>query len=192
MLELARLMGLEEAGKASEQDAMVLRVMMPVANASEGLECFGGQGYIEDTGLPSILRDAQVLPIWEGTSSVMSLDVIRAIYKTKGEAVIALKSHVDSVVNGARHVPALVSSSDQVSAAMADIVTCVQRHQDNIQTMARDLTVSIAHTYIAALLLEHAMVTMSASDIHVANTWCSSRKLCTISLDQSNYNSQAC
>ena len=28
--------------------------------ASEGLECFGGQGYIEDTGLPSILRDAQV------------------------------------------------------------------------------------------------------------------------------------
>ena len=53
MLELARLMGLEEAGKASEQDAMVLRVMMPVAkaftaklavaNTSEGLECFGGQ-----------------------------------------------------------------------------------------------------------------------------------------------------
>ena len=31
-----------------------------IAVASEGLECFGGQGYIEDTGLPSILRDAQV------------------------------------------------------------------------------------------------------------------------------------
>lgn len=53
MLELARLMGLVEAGAASEQDMMVLRVMMPVAkaftakhamhNISEGLECFGGQ-----------------------------------------------------------------------------------------------------------------------------------------------------
>ena len=73
--------------------------------------------------------------------------------------MIALKSHVDSVVAGARHVPGLVSSCDQVSGAMADIVTCVQRHQDNIQTMARDLSVSIAHTYIAALLLDHAITT---------------------------------
>ena len=36
-----------------------------VSNTSEGLECFGGQGYIEDTGIPRFLRDAQVLPIWE-------------------------------------------------------------------------------------------------------------------------------
>ena len=55
-----------------------------VVTVSEGLECFGGQGYIEDTGLPAMLRDAQVLPIWEGNSSVMSLDVVRAIQKTKG------------------------------------------------------------------------------------------------------------
>ena len=36
-----------------------------MSNTSEGLECFGGQGYIEDTGIPRFLRDAQVLPIWE-------------------------------------------------------------------------------------------------------------------------------
>merc|ERR1712013_150040 len=57
-----------------------------VATISEGLECFGGQGYIEDTGIPGLLRDAQVLPIWEGTSSVMALDVRRAIAKTGGSA----------------------------------------------------------------------------------------------------------
>jgi hypothetical protein len=50
-----------------------------VAAASEALEGFGGAGYVEDTGLPVLLRDAQVLPIWEGTTNVLSLDVLRAV-----------------------------------------------------------------------------------------------------------------
>ena len=50
-----------------------------VACASEVLECFGGAGYIEDTGLPQLLRDAQVLSIWEGTTNVLSLDLLRAL-----------------------------------------------------------------------------------------------------------------
>ena len=74
-----------------QQDKLLLRLMMPVAkmytakkailNASEGIECFGAQGYIEDTGIPRFLRDAQVLPIWEGTSNIMALDVLRALNK---------------------------------------------------------------------------------------------------------------
>ena len=70
LLEVARLMGLEETNQASDEDQMLLRFLLPVMKlytakqamkvASEGLESFGGQGYIEDTGLPSILRDAQV------------------------------------------------------------------------------------------------------------------------------------
>ncbi len=50
-----------------------------VAVASEALECFGGAGYVEDTGLPRLLRDAQVLPIWEGTTNVLSLEALRAL-----------------------------------------------------------------------------------------------------------------
>ena len=50
-----------------------------MALASEALEGFGGAGYVEDTGLPVYLRDAQVLPIWEGTTNVLSLDVLRAV-----------------------------------------------------------------------------------------------------------------
>ena len=52
------------------QDLLLLRLLTPLAKLytakaavsvlSEGLECFGGQGYIEDTGLPGMLRDAQV------------------------------------------------------------------------------------------------------------------------------------
>ena len=44
--------------------------------ASEALEAFGGAGYVEDTGLPTLLRDAQVLPIWEGTTNVLALDAL--------------------------------------------------------------------------------------------------------------------
>ena len=70
-------------------ESRLLRLLTPVAKAltakesvavaSEGLEFFGGQGYIESTGLPGILRDAQVLPIWEGTTNVLSLDVVRVL-----------------------------------------------------------------------------------------------------------------
>jgi acyl-CoA dehydrogenase len=83
------LLGREEAGEASEQERLTLRLLLPVtklltakqavAAASETLEAFGGAGYVEDTHLPMLLRDAQVLPIWEGTTNVLSLDALRAL-----------------------------------------------------------------------------------------------------------------
>ena len=87
--DCARLLGKAEAGEASEEERAALRLLTPltkaitarqaVAAASEALEGFGGAGYVEDTGLPVWLRDAQVLPIWEGTTNVLSLDALRAI-----------------------------------------------------------------------------------------------------------------
>lgn len=86
--EVAELIGLQESGLASADQKLSLRAMVPlaklmlgkaaVAHASETLECFGGAGYIEDTGLPRLLRDAQVLPIWEGTTNILALDIWRA------------------------------------------------------------------------------------------------------------------
>ncbi|MEZ4366479.1 MAG: acyl-CoA dehydrogenase family protein [Kofleriaceae bacterium] len=50
-----------------------------VAVTSEAIEACGGAGYVEDTGLPRLVADAQVLPIWEGTTDVLSLDLLRAL-----------------------------------------------------------------------------------------------------------------
>ena len=85
------LLGKEECGELSPEEAALLRLLTPivklvtgkqaVALASEALEAFGGAGYVEDTGLPRLLRDAQVLPIWEGTTNVLSLDLLRALSK---------------------------------------------------------------------------------------------------------------
>lgn len=75
-LEVARLFGKVEMNEATSDEADLMRILTPLAKlqtakqavavCSEGLECFGGQGYIEETQLPRIYRDVQILPIWEG------------------------------------------------------------------------------------------------------------------------------
>jgi hypothetical protein len=87
------LLGREEAKTITEVEAALARLLVPLAKlttgkqavhvASETLEAFGGAGYVEDTGLPRLLRDAQVLPIWEGTTNVLSLDVLRALSRDR-------------------------------------------------------------------------------------------------------------
>lgn len=91
------LTGRLESGEADEWEETLARIITPIAKlttarqavalASEALECFGGAGYIEDTGLPRLLADAQVLSIWEGTTNVLSLDVLRAL---SGEGHLAI------------------------------------------------------------------------------------------------------
>jgi alkylation response protein AidB-like acyl-CoA dehydrogenase len=83
------LLGREETGELDSTGQAALRLLQPlaklttakmaVAGASEALESFGGAGYVEDTGLPELLRDAQVLSIWEGTTNVLALEAARAI-----------------------------------------------------------------------------------------------------------------
>jgi alkylation response protein AidB-like acyl-CoA dehydrogenase len=90
-MRLAALLGRIECTLASESEQLLFRVgtslaklytaKLAVAAASEGVEAFGGQGYMEDTGIARLLRDAQVLPIWEGTTNVLSLDVLRVLAK---------------------------------------------------------------------------------------------------------------
>ena len=86
---VVELLGRIEAGEASDAEQLVSRLLTPigklttgkqaVAIASETLESFGGAGYVNDTGLSRLLSDAQVLPIWEGTTNVLSLDTLRAL-----------------------------------------------------------------------------------------------------------------
>merc|ERR1711974_310247 len=181
LLELARLQGSVEHGVAKDQDALMLRLFTPVAKfytakasvatISEGLECFGGQGYIEDTGLPGLLRDAQVLPIWEGTSSVMALDVRRAIAKTSGAALAALHSRLVSIIADSKSAAALDIPRRSLGRAVEDLG---KLDYDNLpEAASRDFSLSIAHTYIAGLLLEQAMATGKAEDKMAAMEWCS-------------------
>src|SRR6266852_3565460 len=100
---VAELTGRAETAEIDEEQTLLLRLLTPlmklttarqvVAVVSEALEAFGGAGYVEDTGLPMLLRDAQVLPIWEGTTNVLALDALRALGADDG-ALNALKAEV--------------------------------------------------------------------------------------------------
>jgi putative acyl-CoA dehydrogenase len=51
-------------------------------HAFESLECLGGNGYVEESGMPRLYREAPLTSIWEGSGNVMSLDVLRALVRT--------------------------------------------------------------------------------------------------------------
>jgi acyl-CoA dehydrogenase len=103
------LIGRKEAGTLTAEEGLLLRVLTPIAKlttgkqvvsvASESMEACGGAGYVEDTGLPRLLRDAQVLPIWEGTTNVLSLDTLRAL--AADGAFFALKNEIGRALEGA-------------------------------------------------------------------------------------------
>src|SRR5207237_10627280 len=50
-------------------------------HAAEALECLGGNGFVEDSGMPLLYRDAPLNSIWEGSGNVSALDVLRAMAK---------------------------------------------------------------------------------------------------------------
>jgi alkylation response protein AidB-like acyl-CoA dehydrogenase len=82
---------LRRADAGDAEGAQLLRILTPIAKAvtgklavpcvSEAMELLGGNGYIEDWVMPRLLRDAQVLPIWEGTTNILMLDALRVINK---------------------------------------------------------------------------------------------------------------
>ena len=122
---IAERLGREEAGKASEEQAQLSRLLTPVAKLvtakqsvqilSEIVEAFGVAGYIEDTGIPVLLRDAQVLPIWEGTTNVLALETLRAIDAAGGLGI--LKREIGILLRELREAD-LVKISAQVERAV--------------------------------------------------------------------------
>ncbi|XP_061115758.1 acyl-CoA dehydrogenase family member 11-like [Conger conger] len=207
LMEVSRLLGREESGVASELESHLLRLLTPVAKlytgkqavavVSEGLECFGGQGYMEDTGLPRMLRDAQVLSIWEGTTNVLSLDVLRCLAKSNGEVLEAFYLEIKIKLEAASGKQALAPSVMAVNCALSKLGQFVQaaasRAPSYLELAARDLSYSLARIYMGALLIENAAwERASHSDVYAATRWCQ-QDLCPVmsNKDSGWYNPEA-
>lgn len=88
VFEAIRLLDLVESGVGGVAEAAQVRLLTPLIKyhtarmavwaASESMEVLGGNGYIEEYVTARLLRDAQVLPIWEGTTNIQVLDALRA------------------------------------------------------------------------------------------------------------------
>jgi acyl-CoA dehydrogenase len=159
---------LEHGTRAQRDDAERLsRALIPIAKlttakqavavASEAIEACGGAGYVEDTGLPLLLRDSQVLPIWEGTTNVLSLDALRAL--GKGEALAALNAKLDRCTQNV-HDPALVTCTQTAAAAVAHAEQWLQQtlmtDPVSAEAGARRFAMTLGRALAVALLADHA------------------------------------
>jgi alkylation response protein AidB-like acyl-CoA dehydrogenase len=162
---LVELNGRQERGEIDDEQRALLRLVTPltklvtgkqgVAVLSEVLESFGGAGYVEDTGLPQLLRDAQVLPIWEGTTNVLSLDALLRSDLNAGLA--ALMGRASSCVRGITE-PRLVAAGRKATAALERAALWLESGQERelLQAGARRLALTLARSLQLALLCEHA------------------------------------
>ena len=167
------MLGRDEAGEATEEDASLLRLITPLVKlttgrqavqvTSEAIECFGGAGYVEDTGLPTLLRDAQVLPIWEGTTNVLSLDALKAMGQTA--AVTALRAEVAGLAASVRD-PALVEVSRVAVKSVDRALETARGHIASaasgieglarLEADARRIALTLGRSLALALLARHA------------------------------------
>ncbi len=81
----------DASARGDPQEAAFRRIATPVAkywvckqapaHAAEALECLGGNGYVEESGMPRLFRESPLNGIWEGSGNVMCLDVLRALHR---------------------------------------------------------------------------------------------------------------
>jgi acyl-CoA dehydrogenase len=188
------LLGREEAGTLTEEEGALMRMLTPtvkattgkqaVAAASECVESFGGAGYMEDTGLPRILRDAQVLPIWEGTTNVLSLDLLRAIGKTGGMAPI--EREVGRRVESAHDASCAAAGKralEAVAHARAWLEAAAKKGQPSLEAGARRFMLTVGRAMELALLVDHAAWAHKKGDEGAASVAAAARRFAAAPVD---------
>lgn len=165
---VAELLGRTERGQGEAHEQALLRLLTPLAKlwtakasigvVSEALECFGGAGYIEDTGLPQLLRDAQVYAIWEGTTNVLSLDMLRAL-GTGGVAPLRA-AVLELLAADTAERQAILATLDTTEALLGDVVG----DRASLEASARGIAFTLARCMAAALLARSANWGLAAGD----------------------------
>ncbi|MFF3766496.1 acyl-CoA dehydrogenase family protein [Streptomyces sp. NPDC001922] len=166
-MRLAAALDRSQAGDASE--AALRRLGLAVgkywvckrgsAHAAEALECLGGNGYVEESGMPRLYREAPLLSIWEGSGNVAALDVLRALGKEPA-GLDALLAELDAAAGADRRLDAAVA---QVRAALPGLADPARAQLD-----ARRLAERMALVLQGSLLVRY-------SDPAVADAFCASR-----------------
>ncbi|MFI6147644.1 acyl-CoA dehydrogenase family protein [Streptomyces sp. NPDC051109] len=159
-----RLAAAYDAG--TEQERAFLRIAVPAAKywvtkrctpmVAEALECLGGNGYVEESGMPRLLRESPLNSIWEGSGNVQALDVLRALQR-EPMALNALLQEVGQA-RGADH--RLDSAIKGLLTELADL--------EGIEARARRVVERIALVLQGSLLVRWAPP-------EVADAFCASR-----------------
>ncbi|WP_435363773.1 acyl-CoA dehydrogenase family protein [Haloarchaeobius sp. DYHT-AS-18] len=167
---------LSQRERDGDEDAYrLMRVLVPIAKsrtarmsvdtASYAMEILGGNGYVKDFVTHRLLRDAQVLPIWEGTSNILALDVLRALDREDAHEPLleAIQANLDS----AEH-PVLAYTKESIQAAYADLGTALAslatEDGEYAQLQAKELADYIFDVFTGSLLLAEAQTEIDEAD----------------------------
>jgi putative acyl-CoA dehydrogenase len=101
-------------------------------HAFEALECLGGNGYVEESGMPRLYREAPLASIWEGSGNVMSLDVLRALTRSPR----SLEVFFDELEQAHGADARLDASVAQLKDQFSDPATLEQRARRVVERMA--------------------------------------------------------
>ncbi|MGW0561839.1 acyl-CoA dehydrogenase family protein [Streptomyces sp. NPDC003016] len=150
----------------TEQDRAFLRLAVPAAKywvtkrctpvAAEALECLGGNGYVEESGMPRLLREAPLNSIWEGSGNVQALDALRALQR-EPQALNAFLTEIGRA-RGADH---------RLDAAVKDLLTELA-DLEGLEGRARRVVERMALVLQGSLLVRWAPP-------EVADAFCASR-----------------
>ncbi|WP_189601415.1 acyl-CoA dehydrogenase family protein [Streptomyces lateritius] len=167
--EAATVLGMRLAAawdSGTEQERAFARIAVPAAKywvtkrctplVAEALECLGGNGYVEESGMPRLLRESPLNSIWEGSGNIQALDVLRAL-RQEPAALDAFLTEVGRA-RGADH--RLDRAITAVLTELADL--------DGIEARARRLAERMALVLQGSLLVRWAPP-------EVADAFCASR-----------------
>lgn len=166
-MRLAASVDRVERGQDDEHERAFRRFALPLAKfwvckrtpmmVAEALECLGGNGYVEESGMPLLFRESPLNSIWEGSGNVNSLDVLRAL--TRSPEAFEAFAHELATTHGDH--PALDVATKQVLSDVAAL------DPQDAEYRARDLTARMAVVLQASLLLRSAP--SAVSDAFIAS-----------------------
>ena len=126
------------------------------SHAVEALECLGGNGYVEESGMPRLYRESPLASIWEGSGNVQALDVLRAMARNPAAA----EAFFAEVEEAAGTEPRLDEATRKLREELSDL--------DAIEARARRVVERMALSLQASLLIRYG-------DPAVADAFCASR-----------------
>ena len=151
---LLRLAAARDHAASDPREAALLRLGVAVgkfwvckrgpALAAEAMECLGGSGYVEESIMPRLYREAPVNAIWEGSGNVIALDVLRAL------------SHDPATAEAALAEVALAHGADARLDAATDRLRRELADPADAEARARRLVELLALTLQGSLLARHA------------------------------------
>ena len=161
----AELLGRVETGIARPEQQKELRLLTPliklwtgklaVVIVSEACECLGGAGYLEETGMPQLLRDAQVFPIWEGTTNVLALDFLRAARVIGTQTLLDTQASCAAEVSGGA-LSEILSIARERCAQAGALLDTLAADRDALEANARAIALGFARGLALTLLARQA------------------------------------